>query len=228
MTTVHITKKSGNSKVGPIPVPTSSADTCPKSCAMYDQCYAKTGPQSWHWNKVTAGKRGGNWSELTDFVRSLKPHQVWRHNVSGDLPHVVVDDVEYIRLDLLKELVDANKSSDAKGYTYSHHKLHSHNLEALKYANQNGFTINASCESLAQADDAMDRGLPAVCVVNSDQSKCPKTTPQGRKVTICPAQLHDKVTCSNCQLCSHTNRSNVVAFLAHGARSKQADQWLNA
>ena len=99
MTTVHITKKSGNSKVGPIPVTTSSADTCPKSCAMYDQCYAKTGPQSWHWNKVTAGKRGGNWSELTDFVRSLKPHQVWRHNVSGDLPHVVVDDVEYIRLD---------------------------------------------------------------------------------------------------------------------------------
>ena len=146
MTTVHITKKSGNSKVGPIPVTTSSADTCPKSCAMYDQCYAKTGPQSWHWNKVTAGKRGGNWSELTDFVRSLKPHQVWRHNVSGDLPHTVVDNVEYIRLDLLKELVDANKSSDAKGYTYSHHKLHSHNLEALKYANQNGFTINASCE----------------------------------------------------------------------------------
>ena len=140
----------------------------------------------------------------------------------------MVDDVEYIRLDLLKELVDANKSSDAKGYTYSHHKLHSHNLEALKYANKNGFTVNASCESLSQCDDAINSGLPAVCVVNSDKSKCPETTPQGRKVTICPAQLHDKVTCSNCQLCSHSNRSNVVAFLAHGARSKQADQWLNA
>ena len=227
MTTVHITKKSGNSKVGAIPVTTSSADTCPKSCAMYDQCYAKTGPQSWHWNKVSAGKRGGNWSELTDFVRSLKPNQVWRHNVSGDLPHTVVDDVEYIRLDLLKELVDANKLSDAKGYTYSHHKLHSHNLEALKYANKNGFTINASCESLTQADDAMDKGLPAVCVVNSDKSKCPKTTPQGRKVTICPAQLHEHVQCANCKLCSHSNRSQVVAFLSHGNRSRKANEFLN-
>ena len=73
MTTVHFKKKSGNSKVGPIPVTTSSADTCPKSCAMYDQCYAKTGPQSWHWNKVTAGERGGSWS-LTKQVMARVIH----------------------------------------------------------------------------------------------------------------------------------------------------------
>ena len=227
MTTVHITKKSGNSKVGPIPVTTSSADTCPKSCAMYDQCYAKTGPQSWHWNKVTAGKRGGNWSELTDFVRSLKPHQVWRHNVSGDLPYITAPDgQELINLALLKQLIDANKASGAKGYTYSHHKLNTHNLEALKYSNANGFTINASCESLEQADRARALGLPAVCVVPSDEVT-PSHTPDGHKVTVCPAQLHEKVSCSNCKLCSYSNRSQVVAFLAHGAREKKVNNKLH-
>ena len=132
-----------------------------------------------------------------------------------------------ITLPLLKDLVDANKSSNAKGYTYTHHKLNTHNKEAIKYANKNGFTVNASCESLAQADDAIAQGLPAVCVVNSDQSKCPTHTPAGHKVTICPAQLHEKVTCSNCKLCSYSNRSQVVAFLAHAAREKKVKNKLH-
>ena len=123
---------------------------------------------------------------------------------------------------LTKTLVDANKASGAKGYTYSHHKLNTHNLEALKYANKNGFTINASCESLTQADDAIRQGLPAVCVVNSNKVT-PTHTPDGHKVTICPAQLHEKVSCSNCKLCSYSNRSQVVAFLAHGAREKKVN-----
>ena len=225
MTTVHITKKSGNAKVGPIPVTTSSADTCPKSCAMYDTCYAKTGPQSWHWRKVTDGKRGGSWSELSDFIKAMKPHQLWRHNVSGDLPHTVVDDVEYIRLDLLKELVDANKSANARGYTYSHHKLHTHNLEALKYANKNGFTVNASCESYVQADQAKAQGLPAVCV-RPNNEEVPSHSPAGHKLTVCPAQLHEHVTCSNCHLCSFSNRDDIVIFLAHGARANKVNDLL--
>ena len=226
MVNVHISKKSANSKVGKIPVTTSSAGTCPTTCPMWDGCYAKTGPQSCHWRKVTDGERGGSWDDLTKFVSQLSAGQLWRHNVSGDLPYVTAPDgQELINLALLKQLVDANKASDAKGYTYSHHKLNTHNLEALKYANKNGFTINASCESLTQADDARAQGLPAVCVVPSDEDT-PTHTPAGHKVTICPAQLHDKVSCSNCKLCSYTNRSQVVAFLAHGARVNKVNQFL--
>ena len=227
MTRVHIKARSGNGKVGKIPVTTSEASTCPTTCAMWDTCYAKTGPQSWHWNKVTKGERGGNWDDLTKFVSSLNPGQLWRHNVSGDLPHVD----GHIDLRQLFDLVQANKASGAKGYTYTHHLLSKdnkpvhHNIEALKYANKNGFTINASCESLAQADEAIDRGLPAVCVVNSDKDT-PTHPPAGRKVTICPAQLHENVQCANCKLCSHSNRSQVVAFLSHGNRSRKANEFL--
>ena len=226
MTRVHITKRSSNAKVGKIPVTTSEQGTCPTTCAMWDSCYAKTGPQSWHWNKVSKGERGGSWDDLAKFVSQLNAGQLWRHNVSGDLPYVTAPDgQELINLALLKQLVDANKASGAKGYTYSHHKLNTHNLEALKYANKNGFTINASCESLTQADDAIRQGLPAVCVVNSNKVT-PTHTPDGHKVTICPAQLHEHVQCANCSLCSHSNRSNVVAFLSHGNRSRKANEFL--
>ena len=128
---------------------------------------------------------------------------------------------------MLKQLVDANKSSGAKGYTYTHHKLNTHNKEAIKYANKNGFTVNASCESLTQADAAIDEGLPAVCVVDSSK-EVPTHTPAGRKVTICPAQLHEHVQCANCKLCSYSNRSQVVAFLAHGNNERKVNELLTA
>ena len=85
MTRVHITPKSSNGKVGKIPVTTSAAGSCPTTCPMWDGCYAKTGPQSWHWRKVTDGERGGTWDDLAKFVSQLNAGQLWRHNVSGDL-----------------------------------------------------------------------------------------------------------------------------------------------
>ena len=228
MVNVHISKRSSNSKVGKIPVTTIESGTCPTTCPMWDVCYAKTGPQSWHWRKVTDGERVGTWEDLAAFVSQLNAGQLWRHNVSGDLFYdTAPDGQELINLALLKQLVEANSASGAKGYTYSHHKLNTHNLEALKYANKNGFTINASCESLTQADDAIRQGLPAVCVVNSDKVT-PTHTPAGHKVTICPAQLHENVQCANCKLCSYSNRSQVVAFLAHGNNERKVNELLTA
>ena len=104
MVNVHISKKSSNSKVGKIPVTTSEAGTCPTTCPMWDGCYAKTGPQSWHWRKVTAGERGGTWDDLATFVSQLNAGQLWRHNVSGDLPYVTAPDGQaLINLALLKQ-----------------------------------------------------------------------------------------------------------------------------
>ena len=226
MVKVHITKLSSNAKTGKMPVTTSEESTCPTTCPFYGGgCYAKSGFHlRTHWQKVSKGERGTDWQGLTDFVISLKPKQVWRHNQAGDMPHVN----GHMDLRHLFDLVQANQASGARGYTYTHHLLNTHNKEAIKYANKNGFTINASCESLEQCDEAIDNGIPAVCVVNSDQSQCPETTPAGRKVTICPAQLHDNVTCANCQLCSYAKRSNVVAFLAHGNGKKKVDALLTA
>ena len=175
---------------------------------------------------MSNGLRGGTWDDLTTYVSKLDRGQLWRHNQAGDLGYTRQQGREYIRLDLLKSLVDANKTSGAKGYTYTHHQLHTHNLEAIKYSNRNGFTVNASCESMQQADDAIAAGIPAVCVVDNSQP-VPARTPAGTRVLVCPAQTSD-TNCKDCGICQQSNRKCVVAFLSHGSRAKKVNQSLEA
>ena len=175
---------------------------------------------------MSSKERGGTWDELCSYVSSLKPRQIWRHNQAGDLGWVADEHGrELIRLDLLKSLVDANKSSGARGYTYTHHRLeYLHNLEAVKYANANGFTVNASCESMPQVDEVMSEGVPAVVVVDNSKD-VPTHTPDGHKVVVCPAQTRD-TNCVDCGLCAQAERTCVVAFLAHGNRAKKLNATL--
>ena len=217
-----------------MPVTTSDQSSCPTTCPHHTAngggCYAASGPLSWHWKKVSQGKRGGSWSDLTNFVSGLEAGTMYRHNQSGDFFYDTDDQGrELINLAMLKELVDANKSSGAKGYTYTHHKLdYIHNLEAVKYANNNGFTVNASCETMSQADDAIAAGVPAVCVVDNSKD-VPKVTPAGHRVVVCPAQRFDSVDCKSCGLCAKNldSRSCVVAFLAHGNGAKKVNSKLS-
>ena len=226
---VHITKRSANAKTGRMPVTTTESSSCPTTCPhITGNCYAKSGFHlAQHWKKVTSHQRGGSWSDLCDHVSSLKPRQIWRHNQAGDLGYTTDQQGrELIRLDLLKSLVDANNASGAKGYTYTHHQLHTHNLEAIKYANNNGFTVNASCDSMQAADDAIAAGIPAVCVVDNSQP-VPARTPAGTRVLVCPAQTRD-TNCKDCGICQQSNRKCVVAFLSHGSRAKKVNQSLEA
>ena len=56
---VHLVRKSRNGKTGPIPVSTTSGDTCPNACPLKGSgCYAKSGPLGMHWQKVSSGARG--------------------------------------------------------------------------------------------------------------------------------------------------------------------------
>ena len=229
---VHITKKSSNAKTGRMPVTTTESSSCPSTCPHIDgNCYAKSGFHlRQHWSKVTSHERGGTWDDLCNYIRTLKPNQLWRHNQAGDLPYVRIATQnsfqELITLPLLKDLVDANKASGAKGYTYSHHVLNTHNAEAIKYSNRNGFTVNASCESMTQADDAIAQGIPAVVVVDNSKP-VPARTPAGTRVLVCPAQTSD-TNCKDCGICAQSNRKCVVAFLAHGNRANKLNQTLEA
>lgn len=207
---VHITAKSSNKKTGPIPVTTTERASCPKTCPFYEKgCYAKSGPLALHWRKVSEGERGTDWDGLCNFISALPQGQLWRHNQAGDL---VANNQGLIDSDKLMQLVFANNGK--RGYTYTHHILNHDNIQQLQLANALGFTINASCESLAGADVAMDHGLPAVAVVSASDP-VPECTPAGRKAILCPAQQRD-VSCADCGLCAKSDRSCVVMFKAHG------------
>ena len=135
---VALTLKSTNVKTGPIPVSTTTRDSCPSSCPFKENgCYADSGPLAIHWNKVTSKERGTNWATFCDKIATLPKGQLWRHNQAGDLP---VDD-KGLDVDKITKLVKANKGK--KGFTYTHHSTNTFRTKTVvEYANVNGFTIN--------------------------------------------------------------------------------------
>lgn len=214
---VSLTKVSSNAKTGPIPTTTSERASCPTTCPFYDKgCYAKSGPQALHWRKVSEGARGMQWDAFCKEITKLVRGQIWRHNVSGDLPHNGLGDIE---ADKVQQLVNANRGR--KGYTYTHHVLNDHNINVIRESNANGFTVNASTESVEVADKVMtEHNIPAVAVINSEESRRFFNTESGRKVIVCPATIHDNVTCATCGLCQKADREFIIAFPAHGTAKK--------
>jgi hypothetical protein len=181
------------------------------------------GPIKWHWDKVSRGERGNAWEVFLDELRSLPRGQLWRHNQAGDL----AGKNQEIALELLKDLVNANQGR--KGFTYTHKPVLDgqegpiqSNRAAIKNANAQGFTINLSANGLNHADKLAALGIGPVCTILPDQNPVNRTTPQGRKVVICPAQTRDNTTCATCGLCQRADRSVIVGFMPHGSQQKKA------
>ena len=196
----------------------TESKSCPDDCPLKDSgCYAGIGPVSWVWKKIDNGTAKGmtNWKGFCQKVRRLKKGELWRHDVAGDFPHV--DGL--IHRPMLFDLVDANKDKD--GFSYTHHALNDHNLDALRYANDNGFTVNLSANGMHQVDAYVDTGLPVVTILPIDAPKVQRTA-QGRKVVVCPAVNSKAVTCDRCGICANPDRGYVIGFPAHGASKKRA------
>ena len=219
----HITPKSSNSKTGPIPVTTTSSDSCPPSCPFAGGgCYAKSGPLALHWSKVSDGERGGSLEDLTSFIRALPMGTLFRHNQAGDLP----GEGEKIDGVALRKITKANTGK--RGFTYTHKYNKRGNLKLIKAANNGGFTINLSANNPAHADKLADTGAgPVVCVLDQATTKN-TTTPAGRKIVVCPATVRDDVTCSTCGLCARAKRSIIIGFPAHGTTKKKASAISNS
>ncbi len=211
-----LTLKSSNAKTGPIPVSTSSSDTCPTSCPLLanNSCYAKHGPLAIQWRRVDAGEHAKAWGDFLADVHALPEGQLWRHNQAGDLPGPG-DEIDIIAL---CELVETQRGR--RGFTYTHKPVTSDSLNAaiVGWANHNGFTINLSANSMADADRLAELDIgPVVTVLPSDAAKNETLeTPAGRTVVPCPATYQDDVSCSTCQLCQR-QRAVIVGFPAHGS-----------
>lgn len=214
----HLTLKSTNTKAGPIPVSTSPRQTCPDSCPMKaNGCYAN-GTLRWHWNAVSEGRRGLPWSDFLKQIQALPAGQLWRMNQAGDLPGQgnVID-----RHDLAG-LVYANMGR--RGFTYTHKPLDCRaDRLIVDHANRNGFTINLSANSPADADRRAEQRCGPVVTIVPTGTPNTSYTPKGRKIVVCPAQTRDGVTCASCQLCSRANRTVIVGFLPHGNGAKKVN-----
>jgi hypothetical protein len=215
----QITLKSANVKTGAMPVTTSSAKTCPDSCPLKaGGCYAKTSFLGMHWHKVTAGTRGESFSSLLAQIRELAPGALWRHNQAGDLPGTG----DRINKRDLVRLARSNKGK--RGFTYTHKPPTARNLDAIRKATREGFTINLSANSLTHADKLAKHRLPVVAVLPSqDIEKRNLVTPRGTPVVVCPATRSEYITCKTCGLCQKGDRAFIIGFPAHGTMAEKAD-----
>lgn len=218
---VHLTPVSRNVKTGPIPVSTTSAESCPSACPFNNAnkggCYAESGPLAIHWRNVTQGKAGDMYGAFLDKIARLPKGQLWRHNQAGDL----IGQGDSLDIQALSLLVRANKGK--RGFTYTHKPLTTEaEKDAIKQANANGFTVNLSGNNPAHADALADMGIgPVVTVLSADATQN-TTTPKGRKIVVCPATQRDDVSCATCKLCAVASRDVIVGFPAHGTSKRKA------
>jgi hypothetical protein len=222
MAQFHLSQRSRNSKTGPIPVSTTSADTCPDACPLKagGGCYAESNFHlRLHWQKVSAGKSGIDYSGFLAKIAKLPAGQLWRHNQAGDLPGEG-DSINTTELDLL---VVANHGK--RGFTYTHKPMdREENRAAVRAANAHGFTINLSGNNPKHADELASLAIAPVVVMlpSTVQGNVKIETPAGRRVVVCPATYRDNVTCASCGLCQR-QRDVIVGFPAHGAGAHSAD-----
>lgn len=216
--TYHFTRISRNVKTGPMAVTTTSANSCPPNCGLKrNGCYAESGPLALHWRAVSAAARGSSFDELLQEIRSLRRHALWRHNQAGDL---TPSSPGVIDPGLLNRLAMANRGR--RGFTYTHYPPTPANHAAIYKANQLGFTVNLSAETLAQADSYVSLAIAPVVVVLPTGTSKPVHTPAGRRVVVCPASLGN-TDCLNCGSCQRRDRVAVIGFPAHGTRVKRAE-----
>src|SRR5215469_7596181 len=215
MTRYHLTLKSANHKTGPIPVSTTSADTCPDTCPMRDGggCYAQSGPLALHWKRVA--QVGLPLRQFLDRIRALPVGTLWRHNQAGDLP----GNGKLLDNRAISALVEANQ--DKRGFTYTHYSpLDKRNAQTIRDANERGFVVNLSADNLTEADIFAELQIAPVVTLLPTGTNENTRTPAGRKVVVCPAATHDGVSCAKCKLCAWRDREVIIGFPSHGTQHR--------
>lgn len=218
---VALTLVSENRKTGPMPISVSSRPSCPKDCPFYDNgCYGEYGNTLPHWIKVSDGRRGVSWETFCAQTKKIPFGQTWRHDVVGDLPS---EDRVHINRDALTMLVRSQRG--CHGFTFTHYSpFIKENAGIIRYANENGFTINLSANNLADADAKAALGIAPVTVVLPVNTEKVQYTPEGRKVLQCPATYRKDVTCSTCRICSWAKPDRaIIGFPAHGTAKRKAE-----
>lgn len=215
----HLVRISANRKLGGIPASTTSADSCPTTCSYRDGgCYGLGGPLSIHWNAVNKRKRGDDLATFCKRIKELPKFQLWRHNQVGDLPGngTVID------LERLMKIVAANRGK--KGFTFTHYSpLLEGNARAIRYANEHGFAVNVSAESIQEADTYKAIGAgPVVLALPAETTRNFKT-PEGNTVKVCPATVSNS-TCASCAMCAETDRKTIIGFPAHGSGKAKVEK----
>lgn len=181
--------------------------SCPHECPLlpWGACYALGGHTA-----ITARRARTATFNLFRWLLSLPRGAFVRHLVSGDLFLRDAPDESYIAA-----MHRGHRARpDLRGWAYTHgwRRL------IAAAVNRPGVTVNASCETLADARAALAAGWPVVRVVDADTPQLVDNGDHWQRV--CPFITHG-VTCDRCMLCARPARAFrglplVVAFRPEG------------
>ena len=230
---IHVSPVSSNVKTGPIPVTTTSKNTCPESCQLKGNgCYAEIGRLNFHWQKVSKGERGLSFDDALDAIKALPSEALVRHNQAGDLPGVG----DVLLADENIRLAAALTYKRKRPFSYTHYPVLGNSPTAevnrgiIKHVNHKGFVVNLSANNLEEADLMADLRIAPVVTILPIYAEKGTITPGGRKVVTCPATYNDGVTCASCKLCAEQRLLKngkercIIGFPAHGVSKKKAEK----
>ena len=160
------------------------------------RCYAKKTPAWGHASIRKAVAGGANRSLKRALAMAARAARMVRLGANGDpgaLPvNQLTADIATIR----------SEGMDAVGFT--HLWRDKPELRGL---------LMASCDTAAQADEALDAGWRVAVVLPKDHQGGSFTTPKGRRGRVCPAQLSKRVDCNSCRLCAAHRRGPPIGFV---------------
>jgi hypothetical protein len=223
MLNYSFTSHSSNKKIGNIAAVSTSSQSCPTTCGLFDECYGKLHFTGIQWRKLD--KSGLDFVQVMDLIHALKKRSSLRFNVVGDLAHNngTIDAVKLLKL------ANTVKNRLIETILYTHHSIdNSLNVAALKLAFSKGLHINISCEDTNKAAQALKHGLNAVIVLPTNSiHKVIKH--DGLNIVRCPAEYKNSIQCANCMLCSkdRVQKKVVIAFTAHGAKKRALSEKLD-
>lgn len=228
--------KSSNPKTGDIIQSYSARSTCPNRCPLKNNgCYADSYHTSRQWDRCNDEEdkryiRNGH--DLTlDLMSAVVIHAkkgeksiLFRHNVAGDIAIPDSDTIDGERLNTIVEScnkVSSNLNINLMGYTYTHCSLTMQNFKKVKKAQDKGFTVNFSCETIEEVKKVKFAGCNAVVTSVNPHETIKALKAEGLKSVQCPAQTNENMNCKKCKLCAR-DREAVVIFAVHGNGSNKA------
>lgn len=210
---VLVVPESGNTKIGELAATYVSQVTCPNTCPFRNNgCYAELG----NCGNVT---RRLNRSLETDLVEiaTLEAREIDALPGDRDLRVHVVGDcpTEESAVIVGAAMVRYEHRTGRRAFTYTHA------WRTVPSSAWQGANVLASCESIADVQDARALGYATSMVVPEHAS--PKAySHENVRVVPCPNQTLGR-TCEQCRLCMRTEilkeAGLTIAFDAHGARS---------
>lgn len=211
---VHVAK--GNTKTGPIPTTSRPMTTCPADCPFLPTgnggCYG-TG-RIFHNAAKKATVR-----TIADVVKQVNAEtpraaKYLRDRVVGD----VLGEDGRLDTEYIHNIAEVGRQTGLTvfGYTHAWKQFSPADVAFIK---SEGYVMNASTESAADVQRAIDLGMPVV-IVNDDREDGDMIA--GRRIVTCPAELREDVTCASCGLCAKANRTVLIRFNTHGTAVAKA------